>query len=110
MIVSFIVRLSLPIDPAAIIRRVISVRVDTVDCERFPVSVSDCPRVERRKIVPFLANTYPSFSVQPIIGVILAITPCFNAAPDVIKPCVSVSMLSIRSVLIDYHSLAPNHL
>lgn len=108
MIRPLVIRLSLPIDPAAIIRRVISVRVDTVDCERFPVSVSNRPGVESHEIVPLVAYPYAPCSVKLVIGIVAAVAPCFNPAPNVVQPCMSVSMLLIRSVLIDYHSLAPS--
>lgn len=108
MIVPFIVRLCLPTDPTAITRTIVAVRVDTVDCERFAVSVSHRPGVELHEVVPFVAYPYPSCSVKLIIRVTLAITTGFESAPYVVKPCMSVSVFLIRSVLIDYHRFAPN--
>ena len=108
MIVPLVIRLRLPVDPSAITRLVISVRVNTVDCKRFAVSVRYRPSVEIYKAIPFVAYPYPSCSVELVIMVVLAITTGFNAAPYVVQPCMSVSVFSIRSVLIDYHSLAPS--
>lgn len=108
MIVSLIVRLHLPTDPTAIIRRVISVRVDTVDCERFPVSVRRRPGIELHEIVPLVAYPYPSCSIVLIVRVVFTVATGFESAPNVVQSCISVSVFSIRSVLIDYHSLAPS--
>lgn len=108
MIVPFIVRLSLPVDPPAITRRIIPVRIDAVDCERFAVSVSNRPCVEIYKAIPLGAYPYTPFPVECVIRVVLAVAPCFKPAPNVIQPCMSVSVFSIRSVLIDYHLFAPS--
>ena len=108
MIVPLVVRLRLPTDPTAITRRVISVRVDTVDCKRFAVSVSHRPCVEGYKAIPLVAYPYPSCSVEFVIRVVTAVATGFKSAPNVVKPCMSVSVFLIRSVLIDYHSLAPS--
>lgn len=108
MIVSFIVRLSLPIDPAAIIRAIVAIRVDTVDCERFAVSVRYRPGVESSEIVPLVAYPYTSCSVKLVIRIVTAVATGFKTAPYVVQPCMSVSVFSIRSVLIDYHLFAPS--
>ena len=108
MIVPLVIRLSLPIDPTAIARTIVSVRVDTVDCEHFAVSVSNRPCVESHEIVPLVAYPYAPCSVKCVIRVVLAITTGFESAPYVVKPCMSVSVFSIFPVLIDYHSLAPS--
>ena len=110
MIVPFIVRLSLPVDPPAITRRIVAVRVDTVDCERFPVSVSQRPGVEGSEVVPFVAYPYAPFPVECVIRVVTAITTGFESAPYVINPSLSMSVFLIRSVLICYHRYAPSHL
>ena len=73
MIVPFVVRLSLPVDPPAITRRVIAVCVDTVDCERFAVSVRNRPSVEGYEVVPFVAYLYAPCSVKLVIRVTLAV-------------------------------------
>lgn len=108
MVCPLIICLRLPTDPTAITRRVISVRVDTVDCERFAVSVSRRPGVEIHEIVPLVAYPYPSCSVECVIRVVLAVATGFESAPYVVKPCMSVSVFFIRSVLIDYHLFAPS--
>lgn len=110
MIRPLVIRLRFPRYPTAITRLVISVRVDTVDCERFPVSVSNRPGVEPCEVVPFVAYPYPPCSVELVIRIVTAVATGFKTAPYVIKPCVSVSMLSIRSVLIRYHVLRSSHL
>ena len=108
MIISLVIRLSLPVNPTTIIRAIVAVHVDTVDCERFPVSVRYRPGVEGYEVVPFVAYPYTPFPVELVIRVVLAITTGFNATPYVVQPCMSVSVFSIRSVLIDYHLFAPS--
>ena len=108
MIVSLVIRLRLPVDPPAITRLVIHVCVDTVDCERFAVSVSNRPGVESSEIVPLVAYPYTPFPVELVIRIVTAVATGFTAAPYVVKPCMSVSMFLIRSVLIDYHLFAPS--
>ncbi len=77
MIVSLVIRLSLPVDPPAITRTIVPVRVDTVDCERFPVSVSHRPVVKLHEIVPLVAYPYTPFPVKLVIRVILAVATGF---------------------------------
>lgn len=108
MIVPLVIRLYLPIDPSAITRTIVAVRVDTVDCKRFVVSVRYRPVVESSKIVPLVAYPYTSFPVKLVIRVVTAVATGFYPAPNVIQSGMSVSVFSIRSVLIDYHSLAPS--
>ena len=108
MIVPLVIRLRLPTDPTAITRTIVAVRVDTVDCERFAVSVRNRPSVEPCEVVPFVAYPYASCSVKFIVRVVLAVATGFESAPNVIQSCMSVSVFLIRSVLIDYHSFAPS--
>lgn len=108
MIVPLVICLRLPTDPTAITRRVISVRVDTVDCERFAVSVSSRPCVETCEVVPFVAYPYTPFPVELVIRIVTAVATGFKTAPYVVQSGMSVSMFLIRSVLIDYHSFAPS--
>lgn len=110
MIVPLVICLSLPVDPSAITRTIVAVRVDTVDCERFPVSVIQRPVVELHEVVPLGTYPYAPCSVKCVIRVVTAVATGFNPAPYVVQPCVSVSVFLIRSVLIDYHLFAPSRL
>lgn len=108
MVCPLIICLRLPTDPTAITRTIVAVRVDTVDCERFAVSVRYRPVVEGYKVVPFVAYPYAPCSVKLVIRVILAVATGFETAPYVVQPCMSVSVFLIRSVLIDYHLFTPS--
>lgn len=110
MVCPLIIRLRLPINPSAITRTIVAVRVDTVDCERFAVSVRRRLSVELREAIPLVAYPYAPFPIELVIRVVLSVTTSFKPAPYVVQSGMSVSVFLIRSVLIDYHSLAPNHL
>ena len=84
MVVPFVIRLYLPIDPPAITRTIVAVRVDTVDCERFAVSVRYRPGVKLHEVVPFVAYPYAPCSVKFVVRVVTAVATCFNAAPYVV--------------------------
>ena len=77
MVCPLIIRLRLPINPSAITRTIVAVRVDTVDCERFAVSVRRRPVVEGSEVVPLVAYPYPPCSVELIIRVVFAVATGF---------------------------------
>jgi hypothetical protein len=97
-----IVALCFGVNPAAVVRFVIAIDIDSVDCALHEWSIRivptrHCPVEERFKIVsPFFAHRNSSAAVVFEALHIFVVTPVFNVAPHAVKSVVSMIVRSQR--------------
>lgn len=96
--IPLISRLLLHICPSAIVGRIRSVNVNSVEREFSSICViaipgRSCPSAERTVIIPLITDRYPAASIIAVCVMIFVQAPLSHAVPDCVKPCSKPSVL-----------------